>query len=53
MSLMVGREFDAGCKSRSMIVLPVCWFDGQLVELIYFLNDHIIGKTFGLAPYFF
>ena len=31
---------------RTVIVLPVCWLDRQLVELVFFLNDLIIGKLF-------
>jgi hypothetical protein len=34
MSLMIVREFDAGCKTMlvlGLIVLPVCWLESHLV----------------------
>lgn len=34
MSLMIVREFDAGCKNYAdlgLIVLPVCWLERHLV----------------------
>ena len=55
-SLMIGREFDAGCKSTlvlELIVLPVCWLDRQLVDLVFSWMIWSLVSSFGLHSCFF